>query len=190
MSICMFLAQARLTPPYRIRKREGSMKRSIDIKEVQYSAIMITFCFKNHGMDFGAISERMGIEPSYTRREADFPEAAKKAGWATDIWELTSGFNESRQLAEEFKKFIGMYGLWERVGAINELKRASGMKTSLSVVVQAWLLPYLLISRECIEFAHRIDTEIDLAVYQYEAEGGEIPYCHEPKETPKTDGDT
>jgi len=154
------------------------MKRFIDINDVKYAAIKITFCFKGHKLDFNDITERMKLEPSYVRNENDFPEIAKKEGLATDIWELTSGYYESMSVAEEFEKFLD--SLWDKIDIIKELKAIYNIVSSLTVSVQAWVRPYILISNKCTEFAYKINTEIDFDLYFYEAEGGSIPYNYAP----------
>jgi len=154
------------------------MKNFIDINDVKQSAIKISFCFNGHNIDFDDITKKMSIEPSRVRHEDNFPEVSKKTGVARDIWELNSGYNESRLVADEFEKFLAMNDLWEKIDIINELKFVHNMVCSLTVVVESWVNPYYLISKKCIEFAYKIDTEIDLDIYTYTAEVEGIPYCY------------
>lgn len=126
--------------------------------------IKLTFRYNGHGLNFDDITQKMNLTPSRIRREADFPEGSKKAGAARDIWEITSGYNESLLVAEEFEKFL--IDFEDKIEIINELKITYNITTSLTVSMQTFIInPYPLISHKCIEFAYKTKTEIDIDWY-------------------------
>ena len=107
----------------------------------------------------------MGIQPTRTRKKADWPIGTVKAGFAVDFWEIRTEEEECKAVQWQFEKI--MKELIGKTETIKELCHEYNLKAGFVVVVKAEVgdFPEMVLTQEIISFVASINADIGFDMY-------------------------
>ena len=123
--------------------------------------IMIDFCLSGIEIDFDVLTSSLGVRPTSTSTMEDC--IVKE--YAKDSWNLSTGYQEARDIALPFGHLINeLYGKEE---IINDLALKYNLECLFIIVIKAEEGdgPEVILTRNCIEFASKVNAEIHFDLY-------------------------
>ena len=131
-------------------------------------SIKVAFYISADKFDIDEVTRKVGINPTGTRTNADFPEQSIAAGVAKTIWWFEVEEENCIAVSILFKKLLIILDSKSKI--INAICNDYGLETGFEVVIhcQDGNNPELVLTREIVAFAASINAEIGFDLYCYE----------------------
>lgn len=143
----------------------------------EYPTVSVTFGFDGKAgklIDFGKITNILGISPSFTRTPDEWPEVLKsqistlpEEVKPRSCWDLEIGYQTCHSVPERFEELLKQLRGKER--AIIRLCQEMDLTASIGVGIHMNEVdgPYIGLTPEIMAFASAINAEIGFDVYSY-----------------------
>lgn len=131
--------------------------------ESEKTCVMVDFWIVGDKFDIDQVSQQLGLTPTETRRKEDF----KIPEFAETEWCISTGYEESQNVMIQFQKIMDL--LNEKEIAIKSILTENNLKCGFGIVAKIYdsESPLIEFSRACIQFAAKINAEINFDIYPY-----------------------
>jgi len=131
--------------------------------ELEKTQVMVEFYMVGDEFDVDIVSSLLQIKPTETRQKEDFPikEFAKVE------WSISTNYQESKAISCQFERLLAQLSSKHEI--INKIKSTYNLECGFNVVIKIINdeQPEMVLTRECINFASKINAEIGFDLYYY-----------------------
>jgi hypothetical protein len=113
------------------------------------------------------ISDEMGINPTDTRTKQEFPQESIDEGIASNLWIISTKKQSDKTISCQCNKLVEM--LKDKEDKILDLINRYSLIPDITVVVNAESAnePEMILPKDIIKFAAKIEAEIGFDIYIY-----------------------
>jgi len=134
------------------------------MNEIQNTNVMIEFWLIGDDFDVNTVTSLLQIEPTETRQKTDFPMRQ----FAKVEWSINTNYESSNAISDQFGKLLNQ--LHNKHKIINKIKKNYNLECGFNVVVNILNneQPEMVLTREIINFASKVDAEICFDLYYFD----------------------
>ena len=127
------------------------------------------------GLDLGAITEALGVEPTEIYRKEDARAVIKEMGLAADTWGYTIPRAECASVSERIGALEAVFG--DRTGQISAVRERYAANVSVELSLHAVIgdEPDLTLTRGDLAFLGSMGAELGIDPYPYYPDEGDLP---------------
>jgi hypothetical protein len=135
------------------------------MSEEEFSDIQIDFIMAFKEADLDKITKAMGLAPTRTQKNGEWPTGITRANKACDVWVISTERKHSVWVEKSFSHMIDM--LKGKEGTIKYLTEKYDMELVFHVVVyaEAIFLPGLTLEKESVQFLADLNASMDFKLH-------------------------